>query len=130
MKKIEIKGSNKTPRLVIDSSSGIIKILGRSTMINPHSFYPNFIELINNYCENPYKNTYLIIDLEHYNSLSLRYLLNVIDLISKIDIKNGYNVNINWYYDSDDKGIEEDIEVISNIIQFKINALEYEYELA
>ena len=39
MKKFELKGSQKEPKLVLDLRNGSIKILGRSTMTNPYDFY-------------------------------------------------------------------------------------------
>jgi len=129
MKKIEIAGTYNSPKVAIDPSTGIIKICGRSTMINPQEFYPYVVDYIENYCKQPYKNSLLIIDLEHYNSLSSKYLLMIIELISKIECKNEYKVKINWYFDPDDLGIKENIKLFSNVIQFKINALEHQYEL-
>ncbi|MCO6501253.1 MAG: SiaC family regulatory phosphoprotein [Vicingus serpentipes] len=129
MKKIEIAGTYSSPKIVIDSSTGIIKICGRSTMIKPQEFYPYVIEYIENYCNQPHTKSLLIIDLEHFNSLSSRYLLMIIELISKIEYKKGHHVKINWYFESDDIGIKENIKLFSKVIQFKINAIEHQYEL-
>ena len=126
MKKIELKGNNKAPKMVFDLKSGIIKILGRSTMINPQDYYPSIITLIENYCKDPQQKTFLIIDLDYYNTLSAKYLLKIVELMSKIKKQDGCEVKINWYYDSDDLGLKEEINLFSEIIQFRINAVEYE----
>ena len=116
----------KSPKLVFDLNNGVIKILGRSTMARPQDFYPSVIHLVEEYCENPNQSTRLIIDLEYYNSLSSRFLLRIVELISKIDLKRNHEVSIDWHYDPADKGIAEDISMFSKIIHFRINAIAYE----
>ncbi len=125
MSNIEISAA-KTPKLVFDLNNGIIKILGRSTMTHPQEFYPSVVHLIEEYCANPHQHTRLIIDLEYYNSLSKRFLLKIVELISHIDLKRNHTVKISWHYDPDDVGIAEDIKTFSKIIQFRINAIAYE----
>lgn len=117
---------NKNPKFIFDLNAGIIKILGRSTMNQPHNFYPSVISLIEEYAQNPVEKTRLIIDLEYYNSLSARYLLRIVELVSRIEIKKNHTVKITWHYDPDDKGIASDIKLFSKIIDFKIKAVAYE----
>lgn len=117
---------NKNPKFIFDLNSGIIKILGRSTMSHPHNYYPSVIKLIEEYAQNPEEETLLVIDLEYYNSLSARYLLRIVELVSRIEIKKNHRVKITWHFDPDDRGIENDIKLFSKIIQFKINAVAYE----
>jgi len=126
-KKIEFKGSNKSPKMVFDLQSGIIKILGRSTMVNPQYFYPSVISLIKEYCADPEKKTLLIIDLEYFNTLSARYILKITKLLARINLKEGYEAKINWFFDPEDLGLKEEINLFNEIIQHKINAIEYEY---
>ena len=130
MKKFELKGSQKEPKLVLDLRNGSIKILGRSTMVNPHDFYSSVLKLVDDYCKQPLKKSFLMIDLEYYNTLTVKYLLRITELMSKINLKEGYEIKMNWYFEAEDIGIAEDIKLISEIIQFKINAIEHEYEFA
>lgn len=122
----ENTGFYKNPKLVFDLNDGIIKILGRSTMVHPQEFYPSVINLIEEYCKNPNYKTRLIIDLEYYNTLSSRFLLKIVELISRIELKRNHEVKIDWHYDPDDKGMAEDIKLFSRIIHFRINAIAYE----
>lgn len=117
---------NKNPKLIFDLNKGIIKILGQSTMKHPQEFYPSVINLVEEYCKNPHQTTKLVIDLKHYNSLSLRFLLKIIELISQIKYQKGKEVKIEWHYDPDDKGIADDIKLFSKIVQFKIEAICYQ----
>ena len=124
MKKIELKGTYQTPKMVFDLKNGVIKILGRSSMVDPGDFYPTIISFIQDYCKIPQQKTRLIIDLEYYNTLSSRYLLKIIDEIVKIEYKAGYKVEVDWYYDEEDEDIYEDIKIFSKVVHFNIRALE------
>jgi hypothetical protein len=123
MTKIELRGTYQTPKMVFDLKNGVIKILGRSNMVDPGEFYPSIISFIQDYCAIPQQKTRLIIDLEHYNTLSSRYLLKIIDEIVKIEYKEGYEVEVDWYYDEEDEGINEDIQIFSKVLHFNINAI-------
>lgn len=89
MRKIEIKGSEKSPKIVVDPKNGIIKILGRSSMNCPQEFYPTINKILQNYCDSPVEKTQLFLDLECYNTLSSRYILNILKLISRINVMEG-----------------------------------------
>ncbi len=95
-------------------------------MLNPQEFYPSVIHLIEEYCENPHQHTKLVIDLGYYNSMSSRFLLRIVELISRLDLKRNHTVKINWFYDPEDLGIAEDIRLFSKIIHYRINAVAYE----
>lgn len=123
---LSLEGNNKNPDLIFDLNNGIIKISGRSTMIHPQNFYPSVINLIEEYVKNPNTETILEIDLEYYNSLTKRFLLRIVELISRIELKRNHVATINWHYDPDDEGIAYDIKLFSQIIEFRINAITYE----
>jgi len=123
---LSLEGNNKNPDLIFDLNNGIIKISGRSTMLHPQDFYPSVINLIEEYVKNPNSETTLEIDLEYYNSLTKRFLLRIVELISRIELKRNHVVNINWHFDPDDEGIAYDIKLFSKIIEFRINAIAYE----
>lgn len=113
------------PTLALDLNNGYIKIQGKSIMVHPQEFYPSVIDLIKKYCENPNQETKLVIDLVYYNSLSKRYLLKIVELISRIELKRNHEVKILWYYDPEDYCILEDIKLFSKIIHFRIKAVEH-----
>jgi hypothetical protein len=126
MRKIEIRGSEKTPKIIFDPQGGCIKILGRSTMTNPHEFYPTITKVLKDYCIDPAEKTHLFMDLEYYNTLSSRYILNILKLISRINSLEGKEAKIFWYFDEEDYGIRDDIKMFSELIDHKIHEIEYE----
>ncbi|MDB4533811.1 DUF1987 domain-containing protein [Vicingaceae bacterium] len=126
MKQIEIKGTEKSPKFILEPTRGSIKILGRSTMLNPHEFYHSTIRMLVEYSENPPKETNLFIDLEYYNTLSSRYILNILKIISRINHQQNSTAKIVWYVEEDDIGIRDDIKLFSDLINHKIHMIEYE----
>ena len=70
--------------------------------------------------------TDLFMDLEYYNTLSSRYILNILKLISRINSLEGKEAKIFWYFDEEDYGIRDDIKMFSELIDHKIHEIEYE----
>ena len=126
MRQIEIRGSEESPKIILDPKNGNIKILGRSSMSNPHLFYPTIIKMLQNYCDFPVERTQLFLDLEYYNTSSSRYILNILKLVSRINNIDGKKAKIFWYYEEEDEGIIDDIKIFSELINYKIHAIQYE----
>ncbi len=84
MEKFELKESIKVPRILIDYNNGDIKLTGRSTLNNPHEFYPRIMELFQLYVDKPKPKTNVLIDLEYYSKESATYLFEIIKMLSKL----------------------------------------------
>ena len=126
MKEIKIKGTEATPKFVLEPKNGSIKILGRSTLPNPHEYYTFLINEIKNYTKNPADKTHLFLDLEYYNTSSSKYIFNILKIVSRINQQPKKEVKIIWYFDDEDYGIIEDIKMFSQIIAYKIHSIAYE----
>tara|TARA_R110001592_G_scaffold148165_3_gene372865 strand:- start:3885 stop:4271 length:387 start_codon:yes stop_codon:yes gene_type:complete len=126
MEKFELKESIKIPRILIDYKKGKIRITGKSTLTNPSELYPRLIELFQLYVNNPQPVTYLLIDLEFYNSESAKYLFSIIELLIGLEKENKSQLKISWHYDLDDYHIIRDINRLSDELNYKINAFAYE----
>jgi hypothetical protein len=126
MRKIEIKGTEKSPKFIFEPQRGSIKILGRSTILYPHDFYSSIIKLLEEYAKNPTEKTHLFIDLEYYNTLSSKYMLNILKIVSRINHNPKTTAKIIWYLEEDDLGIRDDIKLFSDLINHKIYTIEYE----
>jgi len=130
MSKIEIKGTDKTPKFVFEPLRGSIKILGRSTMMFPQEHYPTIVKVLEEYAQDPVENTHLFIDLEYYNTLSAKYLLSILKIISRINQIPNKEAKIIWYFEEEDFTIRDDIKLFSKLINHKIHAIEYEMAYA
>lgn len=126
MEKFELKESIKIPRILIDYKKGKIRITGKSTLNNPSDLYPRLIEMFQLYTSNPRPITYVLIDLEFYNTDSAKYLFSIIELLVKLDKENRSELKISWYYDPDDYNIIGDINRLGRELNHTINAFAYE----
>ena len=130
MIKVEIKGTDKSPKFILEPLRGSIKLLGRSTMLFPQEFYPSLIKSLEEYAKSPAERTHLFIDLEYYNTLSSKYMLNILKIVSRINQQPKKEAKIIWYFEQDDFGIRDDIKIFSKLIEYKIHAIEYEMAFA
>ncbi len=126
MEKFELKESIKIPRILIDYKKGKIRITGKSTLNNPSELYPRLIEMFQLYISNPKPITYVLIDLEFYNTASAKYLFSIIKLLVQLDKDNKSELKISWYYDPDDYTIIGDINRLGKELSHPINAFAYE----
>jgi hypothetical protein len=93
--KLFIQASTSEP--LISFSEGILKMSGRSIPIGISKNFNQLIEAFYRYSRNPRPRTEIHIDLEYINSASNRSLLNLL-IIAEYLFKEGFNVEVNWYY--------------------------------
>jgi hypothetical protein len=108
---INIKQTTTTPEVNLNKEKCILTLEGRSYPENAHRFYkPILKEFIN--CKEDIKKSNIIIDikLEVINSVSMRYIYEMIDFIGN----NTKSTIVNWYYEFDDEDMRESIEVASS----------------
>jgi hypothetical protein len=91
----------------VSFSEGILKLSGRSIPTDTSRSFNKLIETFYRYSRNPKPRTEIHIDLEYINSASNRSLLNLL-IIAEYLFKEGFEVEIYWYYhDADDIMIEQ-----------------------
>jgi len=96
----------KTPYVNCDSKSGVIKIIGRSIPENPEEFYVSIFNWIDNYFENPQKETTINVQLEYINSGSSKFIMELFQRIQDFHNK-GFLSKVNWYFEEDDEAVLE-----------------------
>lgn len=126
MDKFEIKEDTNTPFVLINFKTGNIKLIGSSTHSKPEEFYPTILKVLKKYFENPAKSTKVLIDLDYYNDASFNYIFQLVELIVGLEKFNRTQLNLEWYCHPEDRGIIEDIAMISNNLQYSIKVLTYE----
>jgi len=94
---VEIPGGERTPKLLLDSQRGLIKITGRSLPENSNIFYKPILAWIDKYINNPKDETHVVFDLEYYNSSSSKMILEVFKKLSNLN-QHGKHVFVDWYY--------------------------------
>ncbi|MDQ3192343.1 MAG: DUF1987 domain-containing protein, partial [Bacteroidota bacterium] len=79
-------------------------------------FYAPIIEWMKNYVTTPSSNTDFIINLEYFNSSSVKQVLKVLITLEEI-VKKGQKVNITWYYNQEDELMEIKGQEIKSILK-------------
>ncbi len=104
MEAISIQGTHKTPSIVFNSEQGLLEIKGRSNPENSKVFYNPLLDWVETYVSNPPEKTTVNVQLEHFNTISSKSLLDLFRRLKTI-IKLNKEVTINWYYERDDEDI-------------------------
>lgn len=123
MKPFFIKGTDRTPEIDFDNKSGKLVFKGRSYSHDTYDFYKPVNEWINLYSQNPANETTFDINVDYINSVSVKYLTNMIKKLVESNTKNKI-INVNWFYQADDeddafelgKSIEREIRIRFNYV--------------
>ncbi len=122
MDNLHLAGSNKTPEISFDSTTGILSISGRSIPENSIEFYKPMLAWMEEYGTSKPENTTLQIKLEYFNTSSSKCLLDIFKKLESI----GGKCQVEWYYEQDDEDMleaGEDYEAIVHV-PFKMIGVE------
>lgn len=101
LKTLKYKATADTPEVLFDISGNKFQLTGRSLPENTHDFYKPLIDWMNEYSSNPNPSTELEINLDYFNSSSIKQLLLIFMVLEKMQ-KNGNVVKVVWFYTEDD----------------------------
>jgi hypothetical protein len=102
MEAISIKETEATPKVEFRPEEGMLTIQGRSHPENAKVFYGPLIEWCEDYAQSAPEKTTLRIQLEHFNTISSKSLLDVFKTLQTL-LDQGKEFLIDWYYESDDE---------------------------
>jgi HEPN domain-containing protein len=114
---LNIPANIDTPSIICDRIKGIIFIKGISIPENSMGFYDNIIKWVSNNVDTSLAQFEVNIQLEYFNTSSLKSLLN---LIKKAIEKNNeqFRVRVKWHYDEDDEDMRYRGEELSLILKY------------
>ncbi len=101
MEKLERKSTAKTPNVSLDALDGLLIFEGRSNPENARDFFHPIIEWMEEYIKHPAELTELRVNLEHFNTSSSKYLMDVLRKIRYL-ADNDHNFKVTWLYEEDD----------------------------
>jgi len=100
MESIRIERTNKTPLFILEN--GYIRLSGRSIPQNAKQLYKACADWVEQYVKEPAQKTNIDIFFEYIDTSSIRCVLDILSVISKMSHDSGRQVEINWYYEEDD----------------------------
>lgn len=123
MEKITIEESSKTPFISMDPDKGVIEIKGRSIPENSLEFYKPLVEWLEEYSKGTQKTTEVKIKLEYFNTSSSKCILDIFKRLEHM-YRQGWAVEISWFYDEDDEDMYESGEDYQSILTCPISLVE------
>lgn len=102
---LRIKATEDTPDIVFDMGTNVFSITGRSLPEDASEFYAPVIGWLKWYLELPNPSTELNLNLDYFNSSSVKQILNLL-MLFEAPAKAGKSVKIIWHYDEEDDLME------------------------
>ena len=123
-KAINIKGTEDTPKVILDIKKEEFEISGRSLPEDAEKFYAPIQKWMEIYVKNPCLNTAFTINLEYFNSSSVKQILRILIKLEQI-VKDGKKVKITWFHHEDDELMEVRGQEIKSVLDvpFEIKAI-------
>jgi hypothetical protein len=97
------------PSVNFNAGTGICEIKGESYMEETYRFFEPLISWIKQYITEVKKPLTMNFKLHYFNTNSSRLILDLLDVIRNYR-DNGGKVSVNWYYDSKDPDMVEEVE--------------------
>lgn len=104
--KLDIKETRDTPEVIFDPKNKRFEMTGNSFPEDAAKFFFPIFDWIERYIQSPNKTTHLVCKLEYFNSSSAKMLYNIFMEFEKLN-DYGFEVLISWYFEPEDKLIEE-----------------------
>lgn len=124
MEVINIKGTDDTPNVILDKSSGQFELSGRSLPEDVSSFYEVVLNWIDEYATDPLDRTEFNIKLEYFNTASSKVILDILLKFEEI-VENGKEVIVKWFYHEDEEDMLEAGEEYSDIVEIAFDYVVY-----
>ena len=121
---IEVEGTDRTPHTVLNQPKGEIIFRGHSLPEDTGAFYNPIKEWMKNYIDNAPETTHLSFDLEYFNSSSFKLLLEIINVISRLKIKEK-ELKTTWYYKEGDDDMFESGKQLEDLLDIKFEYIIY-----
>ncbi len=102
MESISIQETEATPTVEFSPENGILTIKGRSHPENSKVFYNPIINWCEEYVDTAPEKTILNVELEHFNTMTSKSLLDVFRSLKPLQ-DEGKELVVRWYYESDDE---------------------------
>lgn len=124
MESLHLESSEDTPQVDFDTSTGVFKITGRALPEDAHEFFSPIEKWMAAYIKEPLENTKVEMRIDYFNSASTRYIFNI--LMSFEDIVDaGKDVEVLWFYKTDDEMIEAKGEELESILELPFKMMPY-----
>mgnify|MGYP000716516864 CR=1 FL=1 len=106
MNKLEFKGTEETPNIILDKDNNKFEVTGKSFMEDVQAYYEPIINWLEEYKKVPNPETVFIFEVEYINTASSKMFLDILKELEDIHL-DGHKVKIIWRYFEDDEDMED-----------------------
>ncbi len=100
-KTLKIKKTESSPEVIFNPKKNVFIIRGRCLEDNPTEFYQILTDWLIKYSQEPNKLTELTLDLDYYNSVAARKIVQFLKTLEQIHCEEN-QVKVFWLYQSED----------------------------
>ncbi|MBN2757993.1 MAG: DUF1987 domain-containing protein [Bacteroidales bacterium] len=128
MENILIKGDHGTnfiPTVDFNAETGICELGGESYLEDTIEFYTPLFKWLQEYIVNVKKPITFNFKLRYFNTSSSKCIIDILHILRKYQEEGG-EIKVNWYYDSEEEDIDDELEEIEDFMvetNLKINLL-------
>lgn len=115
-KGLKLDKKSDTPKVDFNPKEGRLEISGRSLPENAEMFYQPLIEWVESYISYAQQATVLKIELEYFNSSSVKQILAILIKLEELE-KKGKDVLVIWSYNEDDELMEMKGRELESIVE-------------
>lgn len=133
MENFFLKATEYTPDIQFDVENHKLEFIGVSRPENVIEFYEPVIDWMTTYESGLYKNhvsggqkseIQVLFKFSYFNSSSSKMIFKLLDSFTRIN-NMGYQLKIDWYFESGDDQMHEDGEELSEAIDIPFNFIEH-----
>ena len=125
MDTIKINSTDDTPRVILDAENEVFEISGMSLPEDVNLFYEPILNWLDEYAENPNKETTFNFKLIYFNTASSKLILDILFKLEEI-FEDGHTVAVKWLYPEDDEDMKESGEEYSELVDVPFDLMGYE----
>ncbi|MBI4945743.1 MAG: DUF1987 domain-containing protein [Bacteroidetes bacterium] len=123
IKPLRIEETEDTPKVLLDQENGTFEITGRSFPEDASKFYFSVLSWVEEYAQEPSKETNFYFYLDYFNSTSMKQFIELLIRLERIS-ETGKKVKIIWTHSKNDELMAFKGKEIENMInlpfEFKI----------
>lgn len=106
MKSLDIKGTNDTPKVILDKKNDMFEISGRSLPEDVVSFYKPIIDWLEEYKNDPLEYTEFVFRFIYFNTATSKLIQDIVFKLEEL-YEAGNNVQVMWFYEEDDEDMQD-----------------------
>jgi len=124
MEALDIRATNDTPKVLLDSENNIFEISGRSLPEDVVSFYQPVLDWLDEYKEHPLESTEFVFKYVYFNTATSKLIQDILFKLEEIK-KEGNEIQVMWFYEQDDEDILDLGEEFSENVDIPFEIIAY-----